>query len=474
MNKRRSHLSENELAFLGDNVRGNTLILGCEQCYLPVVIAGSYGIPVFVQSLNTDVKKEIFHKAQSIGIQNIKFFTDIPVSEIQKKRFETIIVLNENTEGISLGESEKFLVDVSKLIYQQKNWKRKSSWKIINEKGKNETRNIRREHLEIPGGINITIGIATYNRAWCLADAIESVFAQTVPNWELIIIDDGSTDNTENLVKKYSCVRLKYIKQKNHGCSATRNRIFHEAKGSFVLWLDSDDILLPNIVNLYLKQIKRLPSAGVIYSDLWVFNNYGIFKRKRYPDYKNSLDYIQYLLNENPLPNSSTAIRKEYFKKTEGYNPNNFRDEDYEFWARLAKVKCPLYHIQLPLIKCRVDYLTHNNENILQKKDRLTSYKSTVNTIFSLPANVLFPDLNNIDETFREKRMLIRKMEMFLRRGIEFSIPDMVKEITVNIRKRKKSLCIFVLLISAYLKKMKILRRATYKKILYHLENFLF
>ena len=88
-----------------------------------------------------------------------------------------------------------------------------------------------------------SIIMATYNRGYCISRAIDSVLAQSFKEWELIIVDDGSSDNTEEIVKKYNDKRIKYIKlSKNSGVNVARNRGYKEAKGEWCFILDSDNI----------------------------------------------------------------------------------------------------------------------------------------------------------------------------------------------------------------------------------------
>ena len=104
-----------------------------------------------------------------------------------------------------------------------------------------------------------SIVMATYNRAYCIEKAINSVLNQSFKDWELIIVDDGSTDNTEEIIKKYlSNKKIKYIKlKKNSGVNVARNRAIKEVKGEYCLILDSDNELKSNILEKYTNYIKK-------------------------------------------------------------------------------------------------------------------------------------------------------------------------------------------------------------------------
>lgn len=101
----------------------------------------------------------------------------------------------------------------------------------------------------------ISIIIPTYNRGYIIRNVIESVLAQTYPHWELIILDDGSTDETKEIVKSYNNVKIRYFYQTQQGPSSARNKAFTIARGEWVVYIDSDNELLPNYLEVMLTQI---------------------------------------------------------------------------------------------------------------------------------------------------------------------------------------------------------------------------
>lgn len=108
----------------------------------------------------------------------------------------------------------------------------------------------------------ISIVVPTYNRAHCIDEAIRSVLAQTAQDWELLIVDDGSTDNTADILAKYGD-KIRVIKQVNAGPSAARNLGARSARGKFLAFLDSDDKWLPDKLT---EQLKLMSHEGVIFS----------------------------------------------------------------------------------------------------------------------------------------------------------------------------------------------------------------
>jgi len=108
--------------------------------------------------------------------------------------------------------------------------------------------------------MKFSIVIPTYNRAAFLPKAIESVLAQTFADWELIIVDDGSTDNTKEVVSQYNDSRITYIYQQNAERSVARNNGIAHAKGDYVCFLDSDNVMLSNRLQLLSETITQTAS----------------------------------------------------------------------------------------------------------------------------------------------------------------------------------------------------------------------
>lgn len=110
----------------------------------------------------------------------------------------------------------------------------------------------------------VSIIMPSWNTGKYIAESIQSVLAQTYQNWELIIVDDCSTDNTDEIVAKFKDKRIRYLKNdKNSGAAITRNRALQEAKGEWIAFLDSDDIWLPEKLE---KQITFMISNGYVFS----------------------------------------------------------------------------------------------------------------------------------------------------------------------------------------------------------------
>jgi len=201
----------------------------------------------------------------------------------------------------------------------------------------------------------ISICIPTYNRANLIADAIDSVLAQQYLNYEIIVLDDGSTDNTANVIAGYHEPRLRYIRKEHSGAPATRNRCIAEAKGEFIVWLDSDDVLLPGTLYAYVDAINKAADVDVLYGDLIVADAYLNERRiLAYKDwYGKPKELISSLISENPIPNPGVMIRKNCYEQFGNYDESFKRAHDYEFWTRIAG-RATFKHIGTVVTKWRL------------------------------------------------------------------------------------------------------------------------
>jgi GT2 family glycosyltransferase len=116
----------------------------------------------------------------------------------------------------------------------------------------------------------VSVIIPTYNRAYCLSRALDSILAQTYANFEVIVIDDGSTDGTGDLVaRSYGHdYRIKYFHQQNRGVTAARNHGFARARGDYIALLDSDDVWMPWKLKLQLACFRQCPEVGMVWTDM--------------------------------------------------------------------------------------------------------------------------------------------------------------------------------------------------------------
>ena len=112
----------------------------------------------------------------------------------------------------------------------------------------------------------VSVIIPTFNRAAMLRDAIDSVLNQTFEDYEIIVVDDGSTDNTRETISKFNSPKITYIYQENRGRSIARNIALSRARGEFIAFLDSDDIFLPYKLEKQINAMEIQKDYGLVYS----------------------------------------------------------------------------------------------------------------------------------------------------------------------------------------------------------------
>ena len=186
----------------------------------------------------------------------------------------------------------------------------------------------------------VSVIIPTYNHARYLGRALQSVVDQTYLNWEVIVIDNHSTDNTEELVASFSHPRLTYLKIRNNGIIArSRNEGIKIAKGEWIAFLDSDDWWALEKLQVLFESISE--NVDLIYHDLEVVNNHSrFFSRKKIKSWQVKTPIlINLLLKGNCIANSSVVVRKSLLEKIGGLNESRavIAAEDYNT-LRIARL----------------------------------------------------------------------------------------------------------------------------------------
>jgi glycosyltransferase involved in cell wall biosynthesis len=186
----------------------------------------------------------------------------------------------------------------------------------------------------------VSIIMPTYNRAAIISNSIRSVLQQSHQNFELIIVDDCSSDNTEEVVKKIKDSRIKYIRHpRNLGAASARNTAIENSTGQYIAFLDSDDAWLPEKLVNQLKCFEESDAEiGAVYTWLQAVDENGKVGRVRTPSQQDSL--AENLLFANFVGTPSTVmVRSNYLRQAGGFDPlmPSFI-ADWDLWIRLAKL----------------------------------------------------------------------------------------------------------------------------------------
>ena len=211
----------------------------------------------------------------------------------------------------------------------------------------------------------ISIVIPTFNRAEYISKALNSVIDQTFKDWELIIVDNNSTDHTDKIINQYTDPRIRYLKIKNDGVIAkSRNLGIEVSKGEWIAFLDSDDWWTEDKLEICLKNIDQ--EVDFIYHNISfvVEKSKSYFKTKKNVGRQLKKPVLKDLLigvidHGNPIVNSSVIVRKKLLTRIGGISENKklVASEDFHTWLRIAQVTDRFKYLKEKLGY----YLMHNN-----------------------------------------------------------------------------------------------------------------
>lgn len=198
--------------------------------------------------------------------------------------------------------------------------------------------------LSMPAGARVSVIIPTFNMGWCVAVAIESVFGQEFPGVQVIVVDDGSTDDTPQRLLPYAD-RVVVVCQPNLGLSAARNAGVKRASGEFLVFLDADDRLLPGKLRQQVDALQARPALAAVYSDGWFATPQGRLIGRISAGYPNGLFSEQgaaqlrsLLLHGQPPPVHCVMLRRSALRRSGLFDETFSAREDLEFWLRFCAV----------------------------------------------------------------------------------------------------------------------------------------
>lgn len=193
----------------------------------------------------------------------------------------------------------------------------------------------------------VSIIIPTYNRGWILKEAINSVLAQDFTDFELIVVDDGSTDKTQDILNTYN-EDIIALRQNNQGVSAARNAGIASALGRFIAFLDSDDLWLPKKLSAQIDFFKSNRDALICQTDeIWIRNGVRVNPKKRHKKF--SGDLFKRSLSLCLISPSAVMIKRSLFEEVGVFDETLPACEDYDLWLRIS-CQYPVHLIKTPLI----------------------------------------------------------------------------------------------------------------------------
>jgi glycosyltransferase involved in cell wall biosynthesis len=205
--------------------------------------------------------------------------------------------------------------------------------------------------------MKVSVIIRTYNRAYIVAEAIESALNQTYGDYEVLVVDDGSTDNTSEVVQRFGDPRLRYVRhERNQGVGAACNTGVAESRGELIAFLDSDDIWRPEKLERQVACMEQHPEVDAVFSDIEIIddtttlpsliatmNSFSklLAKDRKQQEYVFSARQLYLcLLEEVPIKPTVLLLKREIFQKVGPFDLTALGCEDWEFLLRLSRVAC--------------------------------------------------------------------------------------------------------------------------------------
>jgi len=224
----------------------------------------------------------------------------------------------------------------------------------------------------------VSVIIPAYNMAQYTVESVESVLHQTYKDYEIIVVDDGSQDNTKELLQTYvENQQITYIYKENGGASSARNIGIQICRGEYIAFLDCDDLWLPKKLEISVDFLDSHPEIGFVYSRAIIIdkngNNLWFSKVRCYSGEK----AFEKLILRNFIKSSSPVVRRECFKKVGVFDETIFHPADRDMWLKISE-HFPLGYINIPLIKYRIGEWSYFERNIeLAKKESLKVLENT-------------------------------------------------------------------------------------------------
>lgn len=219
----------------------------------------------------------------------------------------------------------------------------------------------------------VSVILPTYNYAQFLPESVGSILLQTYKSYEILVVDDGSTDNTKEVLSPFM-QKIKYIKlEQNRGLPIARNIGIQSAQGKYIAFLDADDLWLPEKLQTDVNYFDQHPEVSMVYSRHINIDEKGYTlssnRKKRLPS---GNIFIQLFSEQNFIISSSVVVRRDVFATTGLFDERLFNCQDWDMWLRIA-FYFKVAGINKPLVKYR-----HNPRSLSKNRDNVLKYQKLV------------------------------------------------------------------------------------------------
>jgi len=212
----------------------------------------------------------------------------------------------------------------------------------------------------------VSVIIPVYNYQQYINECVDSCLAQTYQNIEVIVVDDGSTDNTPQILEAYGN-KIIHMKQQNLGAAVALNNGIRASTGELVCWLSADDAYLPEKIELQVKQFMLLPEFDLVYTDFYVIDSKGDLIREVECEWNPPSRALSQVLHENFMNGSTVMMRKKIWEAAGGFYERIPANVDTHMWIKLILNDAKFLLLPKKLVK----YRTHpanqsNNQKLMQ------------------------------------------------------------------------------------------------------------
>lgn len=252
----------------------------------------------------------------------------------------------------------------------------------------------------------LSIIIPCYNQESVIAETLQSVLSQTIDNWECIIVNDGSTDDTEQIIRATVANdrRFKYVYQPNEGVSAARNKAILHSSGKYLLPLDGDDLLEPDYARQAIEILEKHPEYGLVYADAYLFG-------ERQGKWDIPPFEWKSFLHTNSIFCSAVCLRSDV-NQTKGYDTSLKHGlEDWEFWIRLLDfTQKKVYKLSTIGLRYRM-HLSSRNTDLRNNEQQM---QQSLSYIYDKHANLYMQEWGNMIELLRDYERLQKDNARYL------------------------------------------------------------
>ncbi len=234
----------------------------------------------------------------------------------------------------------------------------------------------------------VTVVLPTFNRADMILDAIRSVQAQTFQDWEIVVVDDGSTDNTREIIQALADPRIRYVYQENKGLPGARNTGIRNARAELIAFLDSDDAFLPEKLSWQVNMMKTQSDLGLVAGDVFFTDAHltPLFEARAWES-QPTLTLKDWVLG-CPIIVSATMVRRGWLEKAGLFDETMRYVEDWDLWLRLSFLGCPMEWLPRPVTLYRIHGQNMAKHAALMKQGMLRMFDKFF-SIPNLPAEIL-------------------------------------------------------------------------------------